>query len=143
VVNFIKTGSYVPLNDPLKPQFGVGWSPAQRAEGVVRGPEGAEAPGKGMKHAFIDGFQDHLDGGWHRPVSEASNPQRSPLAVHFGDVHALNGLGAVRLIQELLMKLLHEAIPSIGTAVDVALGDPIDSGRVTARVGPYRIQTRT
>lgn len=40
------------------------------------------------------------------------------------------------------MELLAEAMPSVGAAVDVCLGEAIDTGRVAARVRQYHIQTR-
>jgi hypothetical protein len=37
------------------------------------------------------------------------------------------------------MQLLHEVIPALGVAVDVAFGDAIDTGRVTARIAQHRV----
>jgi hypothetical protein len=95
-----------------------------------------------MKYAFIDGLQDHFDSALHRTVSEASNPQRSHLPICFGDVDAFDGLWPVRFVSELFVEFLYEAIPSIGTAVDVALGDPIDPGCVATRIAQHRIHAR-
>jgi len=40
------------------------------------------------------------------------------------------------------MQLRHEASPALGVAVDVAFGEAIDTGRVTARIAQHRVSTR-
>jgi hypothetical protein len=73
MLNFIEARGNIALDCPSEPQLGVRRPTAQCKRRVMGKSQRAKSPRTRIKHAFLEGFQDHLDRGLHHTVLAGGN----------------------------------------------------------------------